>query len=312
MIDKIRIATRGSSLALAQAYMVRDLLKLVHPALAVEGKIEIRTMQTTGDKLQLGSLASVGGKGLFTKEIEVALIENTADIAVHSMKDLPTILPGGLVLKALLPREDPRDALVTRDNMIQSLTDLPAGAIVGTASLRRKAILLSLRPDVKINILRGAVPTRLSKVQTGEFDATFLAVAGLKRLGLLSRAAAILEPEEMLPAVCQGTIGIECRENDEKMCDLLTKINHKETEICTYAERAFLALLDGSCQTPIGGLGQIKGPIFSFRGLIVRPDGSEVHTAQRGGKIDDAVEIGLAVGEDLKTCAGPGFFDDVS
>ncbi len=299
MTDKIRIATRGSPLALAQASMVRDILAAAHPTLAKDGAIEILPMRTTGDKIQVGSLASAGGKGLFTKEIEDALLENSADIAVHSMKDVPTILTDGLALKALLPREDPRDALIAHDD-----------SITGTASLRRKALLLAARPDVQIDILRGNVQTRLDKVQSGEFDATFLAVAGLKRLGLFDRATAVIDPDEMLPAVCQGAIGIECCEDDRSTCDLLAKINHTETEIRTQTERAFLALLDGSCRTPIGGLATIVGSTLSFRGLIVRPDGSEIHAAQRDGKLDDAVEIGIAVGEDLRARAGSGFFDE--
>ena len=228
------------------------------------------------------------------------------------MKDVPTVLPDGLALKALLPREDPRDALIAHDNTIKSLAELPVGANVGTASLRRKALLLSARPDVQIDILRGNVQTRLDKVESGEFDATFLAVAGLKRLGLFDRATAIIDPDEMLPAVCQGAIGIECREDDASISDLLAAINHAETEIRTQTERAFLALLDGSCRTPIGGLATITGSTLSFRGLIVRPDGSEVHAAQRDGNIDNAIEIGIAVGEDLRSRAGPGFFDDFS
>jgi hydroxymethylbilane synthase len=310
MTDKIRIATRGSPLALAQANMVRDILAAAHPALAKDGAIEILPMRTTGDKIQVGSLAAAGGKGLFTKEIEDALLENRADIAVHSMKDVPTALTDGLVIKALLLREDPRDALIACDDSIRSLADLPVGASVGTASLRRKALLLSARPDVQIDILRGNVQTRLDKVKAGEFDATFLAVAGLKRLGLFESATAIIDPDEMLPAVCQGAIGIECRAADASTCDLLATINHTETEICTQTERAFLELLDGSCRTPIGGLATITGSTLSFRGLIVRPDGSEVHAAQRDGKLEDAIEIGIAVGKDLRARAGPGFFDD--
>ncbi|NKB19986.1 MAG: hydroxymethylbilane synthase [Alphaproteobacteria bacterium] len=312
MTDTIRIATRGSPLALAQANMVRDILAAAHPVLAGDGAIEILPMRTTGDKIQIGSLAAVGGKGLFTKEIEDALLENRADIAVHSMKDVPTVLPEGLTIRALLPREDPRDALIAHDNTIKSLVDLPVGASVGTASLRRKALLLSARPDIQIDILRGNVQTRLDKVQAGEFDATFLAIAGLKRLGLFDKATAILDPDEMLPAVCQGAIGIECREDDASTGDLLAVINHAETEIRTNAERAFLARLDGSCRTPIGGLATIAGTMLSFRGLVVRPDGSEVHAAQREGTVDEAVEIGIAVGDDLRARAGSGFFDDNS
>lgn len=310
MIDKIRIATRSSPLALEQAKIVRDRLVAINPLLASAGRIEILPMRTTGDKIQSGSLSLLGGKGQFTKEIEEALLENRADIAVHSMKDVPTILPKGLEIKALLPREDPRDALIAHDTSIQSLAELPFGAKVGTASLRRSAMLLNLRPDVQIEVLRGRVETRLGKVEAGEVDATFLAVAGLKRLGLAEKATVILEPEEMLPAVCQGTIGVECRKDVTAVCDLLSKINHTETKGRTQAERAFLKALDGSCRTPIGGLATINGSTLSFRGLIVRPDGSEVYVKQFDGKIEDAVVIGTSVAEDLKARAGIGFFND--
>ncbi|MBK20391.1 MAG: hydroxymethylbilane synthase [Rhodospirillaceae bacterium] len=312
MSEKFRIATRGSPLALAQANLVKDRLAAVHSSLASDNAIEILPMRTSGDKIQVGSLASAGGKGLFTKEIEDALLEDRADIAVHSMKDVPTILPEGLTIGALLEREDPRDALIACDASIKKLADLPTGAFVGTASLRRKAILLNTRPDVRVDVLRGNVETRLDKIVAGDMDATFLAVAGLRRLGLADRITAFLEPDEMLPAVCQGAIGIECREDDTSTCDLLAQINHQETEIRTKSERAFLGILDGSCRTPIGGLATIDGSELFFRGLIVRPDGSEVHAAQRSGNVHDAIEIGIAVAEELRSCAGADFFDDIS
>ena len=309
MTNKIRIATRRSPLALAQANIVRDCLAETNPLLASAGMIEILPMRTTGDKIQSGSLSSAGGKGQFTKELEEALLENRADVAVHSMKDVPTILPESLEIRALLPREDPRDALIAHDASIRSLAELPFGARVGTASLRRSALLLSLRPDVQIKVLRGSIQTRLDKVKAGEVDATFLAIAGLKRLRLAEKATVILQPEEMLPAVCQGTIGVECREDVAATSDLLSKINHTETQSRTQAERAFLAVLDGSCRTPIGGLATIDGSTLSFRGLIVRPDGSEVHVTQQDGNIRDAVKIGIAAGEDLKARAGVGFLN---
>ena len=310
MTDKIRIATRASPLAIEQAKIVLDRLVSTSSLLDSADRIEILPMTTTGDKNQSGSLSLLGGKGQFTKEIEEALLEDRADIAVHSMKDVPTTLPKGLAIKAFLPREDPRDALLAHDTSIQSLAELPFGAKVGTAALRRSAMLLNLRPDIQIEVLRGSVETRLGKVEAGEVDATFLAVAGLKRLGLLNRATVILQPEEMLPAVCQGTIGVECRKDNKVICDLLSQINHAETNTRTLAERAFLAALDGSCRTPIGGLAEINGPILSFRGLIVRPDGSEIYAKQRDGNIENAVDIGTSVAEALKARASIGFFDD--
>ena len=308
MTASFRIATRGSPLALVQANEVRDRLAVAHPELAAPGATDIATYRTSGDRQQTGSLSAIGGKGLFTREIEDALLAGKADIAVHSMKDVPTILPDGLVMAAYLPREDPRDAFIAHTAM--GLADLPYGATVGTASLRRKAILLSTRPDIRIAVLRGNVETRLKKIEAGEMAATFLAAAGLKRLGLLDRARAILSPDDMLPAVCQGAIGIECRDDDTGTRSLLAAIDHNETGICVAAERALLAALDGSCRTPIAGLATIKGDILSLRGLIVRPDGSETLAAQRDGNLAEAGTLGRLLGEGLHERAGPGFFDE--
>jgi hydroxymethylbilane synthase len=308
MTTALRIATRGSPLALAQAHETRDRLAAAHAELAGADAIDITTYRTTGDAQQVGSLSDIGGKGLFTKEIEDALLDGSADIAVHSMKDVPTILPDGLIMAAYLPREDPRDALIA--HTATGLADLPQGATVGTASLRRKAILLSTRPDIRIEILRGNVETRLKKIEAGEMDATFLAAAGLKRLGLFDRAQAALSPDDMLPAVCQGAIGIECREDDTRTRSLLAAIHHAETGICVEAERAFLAALDGSCRTPIAGLATLKGDMVSLRGLIVRPDGSETLAAQKESSVSDATDMGRLMGEGLHDKAGPGFFDD--
>ena len=307
MTAALRIATRGSPLALAQAHEVRDRLAAAHPALAEDGAVEITPYRTTGDRLQSGTLADVGGKGLFTREIEEALLQGRADIAVHSMKDMPTVLPDGLVIAALLPREDPRDALIAPT--ATTLAELPRGATVGTASLRRKAILLSARPDARVVTLRGNVQTRLAKIEAGEMDATFLAAAGLKRLGLLDRARALLDPDEMLPAVCQGAIGVECRADDAPTCHLLAAIDDAPTATCVAAERAFLFALDGSCRTPIAGLATLAGGRLTLRGLIVRPDGSETLAARRDGDASDAAALGAALGEDLRSRAGPGFFD---
>lgn len=310
MSTPLRIATRGSPLALAQAHETRDRLATAHPALAADGAIEIQTYRTTGDRQQSGPLTEIGGKGLFTKEIEEALLAKEAHIAVHSMKDMPTELPDGLIMAAYLPREDPRDALISHS--AGSLDLLPLGATVGTASLRRRAILLSMRPDLRITTLRGNVETRLRKVEDGEMDATILAAAGLSRLGLMDRARGAIDIDDMLPAVCQGAIGIECRADDSTTRELLAAIHHAETGHRVTAERGFLAALDGSCRTPIGGLATLDGDILSLRGLIVRPDGSETIAAQSDGALADAETIGRSLGDTLKSRAGPGFFDDPS
>jgi len=304
---QLRIATRGSPLALAQAHEAADRLRAAHTALADDAAIAFQTYRTTGDRLQTGTLAEAGGKGLFTKEIEQALLDTDADIAVHSMKDMPTELPAGLMIAAYLPRADFRDALI---GGAQSLEDLPMGARVGTASLRRQAILKSLRPDLIIETLRGNVNTRLKRVAEGDFDATLLAAAGLTRLGMLNEASAILSPDEMLPAICQGIIGIECREDDQTTRQFLAAIDDRESRIAATAERAFLAALDGSCRTPIAGLARIEGENISLRGLIIRPDGSETLAAENAAPITEAAALGTALGGQLRDRAGPGFFDD--
>ncbi len=310
MIKKLRIATRSSPLAIAQAQIARDALISVDTRLAEPGLIDIIPIQTTGHKMQRGSLTKIGGKGLFTKEIEDALLEDRVDIAVHSMKDMPTALPPGLRVVAVLPREDTRDALISNNKKIKSIEDLPSGACVGTASLRRSAILKNKRPDIKITNLRGNIQTRLKKVEAGDFDATFLAVAGLKRLGLLEKMTGILDFKEMLPAVGQGALGIECRKSNSKICELIDRVNHKETYACVQAERAFLAVLDGSCRTPIGGLATLDGSIFTITGLVIRPDGSEAIYRKRQGDFGNSMEIARAVAADLKSAAGPGFFKE--
>ena len=304
----LRIATRGSPLALAQAREVRARLAAAHPDLAADGAVEIVPYRTTGDLLQAGPLREIGGKGLFTKEIEEALLDGRADIAVHSMKDLPTALPDGLVLAALLPREDARDALIAHG--AAGISELPQGATVGTASLRRQAILLAARPDLRVVSLRGNVQRRLDRIAAGEFDATFLAVAGLTRLGMLDRASAILEPDEMLPAVCQGAIGVECRADDTATRTLLQAIDDVETACRVAGERAFLAALDGSCRTPIAGLATLAGGRLALRGLIVRPDGSEMIADDSEGAPADAAALGEALGQALRGRAGPGFFNE--
>jgi hydroxymethylbilane synthase len=308
MTYPVRIATRGSPLALAQAHEVKNRLRSAHAALAADDAIEIRTYKTTGDRILSQPLAEIGGKGLFTKEIEEALLDGSADIAVHSMKDVPTELPDGLVLETLLPREDPRDALISLS--AKSIVDLPMGARVGTGSLRRRAILLSARPDLRIEPLRGNVGTRLDRIRQGDFDATLLAVAGLNRLGMAGAETKPIDPDDMLPATCQGAIGIECREGDQDTRTLLAALNHSATAICIAAERAFLGALDGSCRTPIAGLATLSGDCVSLRGLIVRPDGSETLAAQDDAPSADAALLGRTLGEALRGRAGPGFFDE--
>ena len=301
----IRIGTRGSPLALAQATMVRAALARAHGV--AEDAIEITVIRTTGDTIQDRPLSDVGGKGLFTKEIEQALIDGTVDLAVHSAKDMVTVLPAGLVLAACLPREDARDVLVSR--AAKSIAELPQGATVGTASLRRQAQLKMLRPDLAVVPLRGNVETRLKKIAEGVADATILALAGLKRLGLERAAAAVLEPDAFLPAVGQGAIGLETRANDDKTRQLIAPINDPATLIAVTAERAFLAVLDGSCKTPIAGHARIAGAALSFRGLIAKPDGSKSFAAAREGAVIDAVAIGADAGRELKARGGADFFE---
>jgi hydroxymethylbilane synthase len=303
----LRIGTRGSPLALAQAHELRDRLCAAHPHLE-PARIEIVAIQTTGDKVQNRTLAEIGGKGLFTQEIEDALADGRLDMAVHSMKDMPTVLPAGLVIDCLLPREDPRDALFARAG--DSLASLPEGCVVGTASLRRAAQVKALRPDVTVVPLRGNVGTRLRKLAEGQVDATLLAVAGLKRLGKLGEATAILTPEEMLPAVAQGAIGVERRADDAATAALLAPINDPATSIRVAAERACLAVLDGSCRTPIAALAELDagGSELRLRALIALPDGSVTHHDARTGPAAEAVALGRAAGAALKAAGGPGFF----
>jgi len=300
----LRIGTRGSPLALWQAREVRAHLAAAH---GVEPEsIAIEVIRTTGDMIQDRPLSEVGGKGLFTKEIEQALHDNAIDLAVHSCKDMPTVLPEGLALAACLPREDVRDAFISRKSA--SLADLPHGAVVGTASLRRQAMVRRLRPDIAVVTFRGNVDTRLKKLDDGVVDATLLALAGLKRLGRAAAATAVLEIDAFLPAVGQGAIGIEVRDADTRTRDLLTGVNHPETLTAFGAERAFLAVLDGSCRTPIAGHARIEAGAIAFRGMILRPDGSETHETTRTGAILDAAKLGADAGHELKRRAASDFF----
>jgi len=299
----LRIGTRGSPLALAQARETRDRLRRAH-ALPEEA-FEIVVIKVTGDAVQDRALSEIGGKGLFTKEIEEALIEGAIDIAVHSMKDMPTVLPDGLVIDCLLPREDVRDAFISPHH--SAIADLPRGAVVGTSSLRRRAQLLHRRPDLRVVEFRGNVQTRMRKLEEGVAQATFLASAGLNRLG--HPVETVIEPEEMLPAVSQGAIGIEARAGDGDTLTLLAPIHHAGTAVQLAAERRFLFGLDGSCRTPIAGLAVVEGEQMWLRGEIVRPDGSERLATERRGPVSDAEAMGADAAEELRAKGGTGFFD---
>jgi hydroxymethylbilane synthase len=299
-----RIGTRGSPLALAQAHMVQAHLAAAHGV--PKEAVEIHVIKTTGDAIQDRPLSEVGGKGLFTKEIEQALLDNEIDLAVHSSKDMVTVLPPGLVLAACLEREDPRDALVSLK--AKSIAELPQGATMGSASLRRQAQIKLMRPDINVVSLRGNVGTRLQKLSDGVADATILALAGLKRLGLADKATAILDPQQFLPAVGQGAIGIEIRDSDAATRKCVNAINHAATLTCVIAERAFLAVLDGSCKTPIAGHATLDGGTLSFRGLIAKPDGSAFFETSRKGSAADAARLGADAGNELKQRGGSDFF----
>jgi hydroxymethylbilane synthase len=301
----LRLGTRGSKLALTQTGLVRDALARAVPEVAAPEAIEIVTIRTTGDAIQDRPLSEAGGKGLFVKEIEDALLAGRIDAAVHSMKDMPTAQPAGLVIAAFLPREDARDVLIAGD--VTRIADLRQGAVVGTAALRRKAQLLYRRPDLQIVTLRGNVDTRLAKRARGEVEATLLALAGLKRLGL--SVGTPVPEDEMLPAVGQGAVCIECRVDDARVLGWLAGINHAATATSVTAEHAMLAVLDGSCRTPIAGHAIFdKDGALYLRGLIARPDGSELIATDRTGPAADAEAMGREAGEELKRRGGPGFF----
>ena len=302
----LRLGTRGSRLALTQTGLVRDALARAVPALSAAGAIEIVAIRTTGDVIQDRPLSEAGGKGLFVKEIEEALLSNRIDAAVHSMKDMPTAQPPGLAITAFLPREDTRDVLIAGD--VTRIEDLPRGAIVGTSALRRRALLLHRRPDLEIVTLRGNVDTRLAKREAGVVAATLLALAGLKRLGM-GHVGTPVPHEDMLPAVGQGAVCIEAREDDARTRGWLAAIDHAATATCVSAEHAMLAVLDGSCRTPIAGHAVLSGEELHLRGLIARPDGSEMIATERRGIAADAVALGRDAGQELKRRGGPGFFD---
>jgi hydroxymethylbilane synthase len=305
----LKIGTRGSPLALAQAHETRDRLAVAFD-LPSEA-FEIVVIKTSGDNRALidadKPLKELGGKGLFTKEIEEAMLVGAIDIAVHSMKDMPVLQPVGLLLDCYLPREDVRDAFVSLNRA--SLADLPEGATVGSSSLRRRAQLRARRPDLTVVEFRGNVQTRMKKLENGVADATFLAMAGLRRLGMSDVAKSPISVEDMLPAVAQGAIGIERRRDDSRAADMLAAIHDRETGLRLAAERAFLAGLDGSCETPIGGLAELDRGSLRLRGEILRPDGSEVLSDDITVPVEDGAKAGADMATRLRERAGPGFFD---
>lgn len=299
----IRIGTRGSQLALAQAFEVRDRLLAAHPHLTSED-FEIVPIVSRGDRIQDRSLAEIGGKGLFTEEFEAGLKDHSLDLAVHSMKDMPTVITDGLCIPCILPREDVRDGLIS--HKATSLKSLKPGMVVGTASVRRQAQIRRVRPDLHVKTFRGNVNTRLRKLEGGEAAATLLALAGLKRIGLEHLFTEILD--DFLPAVAQGAIGVEARIGDERMARLLGAINDKPTELCINTERAMLAALDGSCRTPIAGLAALFDGRIRLRGEVLTPDGRLHYTAEREGPVSDAAALGYDAGEELLRKAGNSFF----
>lgn len=301
----LRIGSRGSPLALAQAHETRARLMAAHDL--PEEVFAIDVITTSGDRIQDRPLSEAGGKGLFTKEIEEALLAGRIDIAVHSSKDMPTVLPDGLKLSAFLPREDARDAFI--GVAAKSIADLPQGATVGSSSLRRQALILRLRPDLKVVTFRGNVQTRLRKLHEGVADGTILALAGLKRLGLQSIVTDLMPLEKFPPAPGQGAICIESREGDARVEKMLSAINDLPTAQALACERAFLAALDGSCRTPIAGHATIDGDRLTFSGIILSPDGKQSHNVSSDGLATDAAEIGRAAGEKLRRNAGVHFFD---
>ena len=289
----IRIATRQSQLALWQAEYVKSQLERFHPGVVVK----LLPMTTRGDKILDTPLAKVGGKGLFVKELEQGMLNGEADIAVHSMKDVPVEFPEGLHLAVICPREDPRDAFVS--NTIPDFDHLPKGARVGTSSLRRQCQLRAIRPDIEIIDLRGNVNTRLQKLDDGQYDAIILAAAGLKRLGFEARIAEALDPTISLPAIGQGAVGIECRIDDERIHQLLAPLNDPMTQTRVLAERAMNKRLQGGCQVPIGGYAEISHGLLLLRGLVGSPDGSDIITGEIAGPLESAEELGEVLADDL-------------
>ena len=305
MTDTLRIATRKSQLALWQAEYVRDILLQYHPDL----NVELVKMTTQGDKILDSPLAKVGGKGLFVKELEAGLLSGDADIAVHSMKDVPVELPKGLHLAVICPREDPRDAFVSND--YASFNALPKGARLGTSSLRRQCQLAAQRPDLNIIDLRGNVNTRLQKLDAGDYDAIILAAAGLIRLGMADRITETLSPEVSLPAIGQGAVGIECREDDDWVNELLAPLNDRDTAIRVRAERALNHRLQGGCQVPIAGYAELAHGVILLRGLVGTVDGSKIIHGEIAGQPEDAEYLGRVLAEDLLTRGADEILDSL-
>lgn len=302
--EVLKIGTRGSALALAQAHETRARLMAAHGL--PEDAFEIVVISTSGDRIQDRPLSEAGGKGLFTKEIEEALLDRRIDIAVHSSKDMPTALPEGLELSAFLEREDVRDAFIGR--AASRLADLPKGAVIGSSSLRRQALIRRLRPDIEVVMFRGNVQTRLRKLEAGEVAGTLLAYAGLRRLGLPDIVTELLPVADFPPAPGQGAICIESRIGDAPVLDMLTPIGDAATAQALACERAFLAALDGSCRTPLAGHATIEGTRLAFSGMILTPDGREVHEIETQGPAADAARLGAEAGAEIRQKAGPGFF----
>lgn len=301
--DKITLGTRGSPLAMRQTLEVRELLIANHPGLVVE----ITEIAVIGDQIQDRALADVGGKGLFTKELDRAIMDGRCDAAVHSMKDVETWLAEGITLACILKREDVRDAFLSPK--AGSLAELPDGATVGTSSLRRKAQILAMRPDLNVILFRGNVQTRLKKLEDGVADATLLAMAGLNRLDMAGIATAALDVDTMLPAVAQGAVGVTAAEDREDLATLFAPLTHPESAVRVKAERAFLDVLDGTCHTPIAGLAEIADETVRFRGLVAREDGTKVLSVDRSGPVADAEAMARKAAADLKIEMGPSFFD---
>ncbi len=304
-MNLVRIATRKSALALWQANFVKAELEAAHPGL----QVELVPMSTQGDKILDTPLAKIGGKGLFVKELETAMLEGLADIAVHSMKDVPVDFPEGLMLHTICQREDPRDAFVS--NTYQQLTDLPQGAVVGTSSLRRQCQIKAMRPDLQIKDLRGNVNTRLAKLDASEFDAIILASAGLIRLGFEARIASFLDVGTSLPANGQGAVGIECRSDDLVVQQLLAPLEHKETRICVLAERAMNRKLQGGCQVPIGAFAVLQQNELWLRGLVGQLDGSEILRSEIKGEATQAEQLGTQLAEQLLALGADRILDAV-
>jgi hydroxymethylbilane synthase len=302
----IRLGTRGSPLALAQTKIVRKLLIDAWPDLANPGALETVVIKTTGDRIQDRPLSQIGGKGLFTKELEEALLQKRIDVAIHSVKDMPSFHQEDLFLACTLKREDPRDAIVARPG-VTSIGTIPLRATLGTSSLRRQSQLLALRGDIQIKPLRGNVETRLGKVESGELDATMLAAAGLKRLGLANRISGYLDPSEMVPAVGQGVIGCEIRVDDDHIFEYLQPLNHRATHDAVVAERSMLHQLEGNCRTPIAGLAMMDRGDLWLTGLVATLDGGTTWRVQLSAKPDDALTLGREVGQRIQEMAGSNF-----